>query len=124
MDYNLINPLVLAYLGDAIYELLVRRKLVEDKYNKVNDLQKECTKFVSANGQSKFVRRLIDKNILNEVEIEVYKRGRNTKVNSHPKNTSIIIYKEATGLECLFGYLYINKNYERMKELIDILMGE
>lgn len=124
MDTNLINPLVLAYLGDAIYELKIREQLIYKKINKVNELQKECTKYVSAKGQSRIVDLFIEKNILNESEIDIYKRGRNSKVNSHPSNTDIITYKKATGLETLFGYLYINKENNRIEELIKIIMEE
>ena len=65
---------------------------------------------------------LIDANVLTEDEIDIYKRARNTKVNSHPSSTDIITYKMATGLEALFGYLYLNNKLERIKELINIIM--
>ena len=87
MNENLINPLVLAYMGDAIYELLIRERLIKNKINKVNELQKECTKYVNAKGQAEFMNKLIKSNFLSEKEIDVYKRGRNSKVNSHPSNT-------------------------------------
>ena len=65
---------------------------------------------------------VIDANVLTEDEIDIYKRARNTKVNSHPSSTDIITYKMATGLEALFGYLYLNNKLERIKELINIIM--
>lgn len=124
MNENLINPLVLAYLGDSVYELKIRDILVNKKINKVNDLQKECTKYVSARGQAKVVDFFIENNILSEDEINVYKRARNSKVNSHPANTDIITYKKATGLEAVFGYLYIKSNNDRINELINFVMEE
>jgi len=120
MNTNLINPLVLAYIGDAVYELEVRKRLLDRKINKVNDLQKECVKYVSARGQSLFLDKLIDK--LSNDELDIYKRARNSKVNSHPSNTDIITYKKATGLEAIFGYLYLVKNMDRVSELIDYIM--
>lgn len=120
MNTNLINSLVLAYIGDAIYELEIRKRLVERKINKVNDLQSESIKYVSAKNQAKYIE-LID-NILTDEEKDVYKRARNTKVNSHPNKTDIITYKKATGLEALFGYLYLNNKLDRIKELIDYIM--
>ena len=72
MNVNLVNPLVLAYIGDAIYELKIRSMLVYSKINKVNDLQKECTKYVSAKGQAYYIDKLINNNILNDDEVDVY----------------------------------------------------
>ena len=122
MNENLINPLVLAYMGDAIYELLIRERLIKKKINKVNELQKECTKYVNAKGQAEFMNKLIKSNFLSEKEIDVYKRGRNSKVNSRPNNTSIIIYKEATGFEAMLGYLYLKDNIKRINEIISFIM--
>lgn len=124
MNINLINPLVLAYIGDAIYELEIRKRLIDKKINKVNELQKECIKYVSAKKQAFFVDLFIDKNILLEEEIEIYRRARNSKVNSHPSNTDIITYKKATGLEAVFGYLYLENKLDRIKELINTIMEE
>ena len=122
MNTNLINPLVLAYLGDSVYELEVRKRLIAKKINKVNDLQKVCVSYVSARGQSKVVDNFIDNAIFNDEELDVYKRARNCKVNSHPANTDIITYKKATGLEAVFGYLYLINNKERIDKLIDNIM--
>lgn len=124
MNTNTINPLVLAYLGDAVYEFKIRNILINRKINKVNDLQKECIKYVSARGQAKMVDYFIENKILFEDEIDVYKRARNSKVNSHPSNTDIITYKKATGLEAIFGYLSINNNNDRINELIEYVMEE
>ena len=122
MNINLINPLVLAYLGDAVYELEIRRRLIDKKINKVNELQKECTKYVSAKGQAKYMEQIL--NILNDDELDIYKRARNSKVNSHPSNTDIITYKVATGFEALIGYLYLVNNTNRITEIVNYIMGE
>lgn len=124
MNTNLINPLVLAYIGDAIYELEIRTRLINKKINKVNDLQKESIKYVSAKSQANYINLLLDAKKLSDCEIDIYKRARNTKVNSHPNSTDIITYKMATGLEAIFGYLYLNDNLERIKELINFIMEE
>ena len=122
MNTDQINSLVLAYLGDSVYELLVRNYFINQGINKVNNLQNKSTKYVSAKGQSKIINYLIDNNLLTDVEIEEVKRGRNAKVISHPKNTDILTYKWATSLECLFGYLYIKKENKRIEELFNIIM--
>lgn len=124
MNINLINPLVLAYIGDAVYEVRVRKMLVYKKINKVNDLQKESIKYVSAKGQAVFINKLLECNKLNELEIDVYKRGRNSKVNSHPSNTDIITYKQATGFEAVIGYLYLTDNISRIDEILKFVLED
>ena len=124
MNTDQINSLVLAYLGDSVYELLIREYFIKQNINKVNNLQNKVTKYVSAKAQSKFVNYFLENNILTEDEIDIIKRGRNAKVFSHPKNTDILTYKWATALECLFGYLYIKEDKNRIVELINIILGE
>lgn len=114
-----MNVLVLAYIGDAIYELKIRNHFI--KLNNVNELQKTVIKYVSAKGQAKFITFLLDNNILEEEEISIFKRAKNHKTNHKPKNTDIITYKIATGLEAIFGYLYLNNNIERIDYLINLL---
>ena len=123
MDTNQINSLVLAYLGDSVYELLIRDYFIKQKINKVNNLQQKVVKYVSAKSQAKIINYLIDNNLITEEELDVAKRGRNAKVFSHPKNTDIVTYKWATALESLFGYLYIKEDKKRIEELIDIILG-
>lgn len=123
MNTDQVNSLVLAYLGDSVYELLIRDYFIKQGINKVNNLQQKVTKYVSAKAQSKYINYLMDNKYLSENEIEVIKRGRNAKVFSHPKNTDILTYKWATALECLFGYLYINEDKKRINEIIDIILG-
>ena len=120
MDLNTINVISLAYLGDSVYELYIRESLMKNGLCKVDDMQKEAVKYVSARSQSKIVTDMIDRNFLNEEEIDVIKRGRNYKRNIHPKNTDIITYKISTGFEALIGYLYI-KNKERLMEVLNFI---
>ena len=86
-------------------------------------LQKEAVKYVSAKSQSKILNSLIDNNFLDKNEIDIVKRGRNYKRDSHPKNTDIITYKMSTGFECLIGYLYMCKKNERIDELMNFIFG-
>ncbi len=118
------NVLVLAYIGDAIYELIIRDYLIKKGEYKVNDLQHMAINYVSAKSQSIFLQEILDKNILNEVEISVIMRARNNKGGRHPKNTDIATYRNATGLEALFGYLFLEKDYDRINCLIRIIVGE
>ena len=117
------NSLVLAYLGDSVFELYIREYIISIRDYKVNDLQKIVTSIVSAKGQSKILNDLIDNNILNEDETSVVMNGRNHKTNSKPKNTDIITYKYATGFEALIGYLYLN-NKTRLDELMNLIIKE
>ena len=118
------NSLVLAYLGDSVYEIYIRSYLINKGDYKVNDLQHLAIDYVSAVSQSKYLKMFMDKNILTDVELDVVMRARNHKGNRHPKNTDIVTYKLATGLEALFGYLFLEKRYDRIKELMDLIVGE
>jgi ribonuclease-3 family protein len=116
------NILVLAYLGDSVFELYVRKFLIE-KFFKVNTLQKEAIKIVSAKGQDNLIKKLINDNVLTQEELDIFNRGRNAKCAHHPKNTDIITYKYATGFEALIGYLYL-ENKERLEEIISLCLEE
>jgi len=120
MDLNTINVIALAYLGDSIYEVYVRENLLKNGYSKVDDMQKEAVKYVSAKSQAIIIERLINDNILNEDEIDVVRRGRNYKRSIHPKNTDIITYKMSTGFEALIGYLYL-KDINRLKNVLEYI---
>lgn len=122
MDVLQINVLVLAYLGDTIYENYVRRFLINCGIANVNDLQKEAVKYVSAINQAKFLQKLIDNNYLNSNEIDIVKRARNYKTTSHPKNCDIITYKHATGLEALIGFLDLCNKNERIDEIMNFIL--
>ena len=122
MDVEQINIITLAYLGDAIYEVYIREHLISKGIAKVEDLQREAIKFVSAKGQSKILEILINNNYLTTDEIDVIKRGRNYKRESHPKNTDIITYKMSTGFEALIGYLYLCNKKERLEDIIKYIL--
>ena len=117
------NSLVLAYLGDSVFELYIREYIISIRDYKVNDLQKVVTGIVSAKGQSKILNSLMDNSLLTEEEINVVMNGRNHKTNSKPKNTDIITYKYATGFEALIGYLYLN-NKTRLDEIMNLIIKE
>ncbi len=116
-----MNSLALAYIGDATYELYIRMFLINKGLTKVNNLQKEAINFVSAKNQAKYLKMLINDKILTDEELVIVTRARNHKVNSHPKNTDIITYKLATGLEALIGFLKINNNEKRIKEIMEYI---
>lgn len=118
MEYN---SLVLAYIGDAIYEVLVRKYLIDKGFIKVNDLQKEALNYVSAKNQALFLKELLNNDFFTTYEIEIIKRARNTKTHSKPKNCDILTYKHTTALESVFGYLYMNNKYDRIKEIFDYI---
>lgn len=112
------NGNTLAYIGDAVMSLQVRTYLVSEKnLQKPNVLQKESVKFVSAKSQAVFLNKMIEENILNEDELLIVKRGRNAKSDSVAKNVDVVTYRIATGLEALWGYLYISNQHERLDEL-------
>ena len=117
-----INVLVLAYLGDTIYENYIRRHLINSGIGYVNDLQKNATNYVSAVNQAKFLTEMMDLNFLSSDELDVVKRARNYKTTSHPKSCDIITYKYATGLEALIGYLDLKDNKERIDEIMKFIL--
>lgn len=117
-----MNNLVLAYLGDAVYELHIREYLINSNIAKVKDLQQESINYVSAKSQRRILESLITNKILTEDEITIVNRGRNASSHTS-KTTDIITYKKATGLECLIGYLYQN-NKERCNEILNYITGE
>ena len=120
MNTKLINIQVLALIGDAIYSLYIREKLIEVGYNDIEKIQKKQVEYVSAKGEVKVLNYLIDNNLLTNDELDIVKRGRNYKNNSHPKNTDIITYKLSTGFESLLGDLYLNNN-ERLYEILSLI---
>lgn len=117
------NILALAYLGDAIYELKIREYLLSKKIEKVNDLQKEAIKYVSAVNQAKFVKNMIDNNFFSEEELELIHRARNHKSHKS-KSTDIVTYKYSTALEALIGYLYYKNEINRIDEIFNYIKGE
>lgn len=114
LDARMMSPLQLAYLGDAVYELLVRTYLIEKRNVSVNKLHKEAVKYVKAEAQANILFSLEDE--LTEEEWTIVKRGRNAKSGSVPKNANLSDYKYATGFEALIGYLYIIGEIDRIFE--------
>lgn len=123
MQTKELNVLVLAYLGDTIYEQYIRKFLISKNIANVDSLQKEAVSYVSAKSQARFLTELVDKNFFTEEEIRVIKRARNYKTKSHPKNCDIITYKHATGLEALIGYLELEGKHERIDEIMNYIIG-
>ncbi len=119
-----VNVLVLAYLGDTIYENYVRRYLINKGIANVNDLQKEAIKYVSAVNQAKYLSLMLDNDFFTEEEISIIKRARNNKGHSHPKNCDIVTYKYATAIEALIGYLSLKNNNDRIKEIMEYIFYE
>ena len=124
MNTDSMNVITLAYLGDSVYEVYIREYLINKGIVYVVDLQKEAIKYVSAKSQAKILDYLVNNNYLSEEEVNIVKRGRNYKRDSHPKNTDIITYKKSTGFECLVGYLYLSKNINRLDEIMNIIKEE
>ena len=121
MDIKMINVITLAYLGDAIYEVYIREKMIKEAPLKVEQLQKKAINYVSAKAQAKILSNLIDTNALTDEELDIVKRGRNDKRSSHPKNTDIITYKLSTGFETLIGYLYLSGKKTRLREILELI---
>ena len=117
-----LSVLGLAHIGDGVYELLVRTWLCANGKTTSKGLHRETVSFVRAPAQAKAMAKILDR--LSETEQAVYKRGRNAKVNSVPKNADISEYHTATGLETLFGYLYLKGERERINELFGLIVEE
>lgn len=115
-DIRTYSPLTLAYVGDAIYELVIRTILVEKGNTQVNKLHKRASRLVKASAQSAMIEKL--KPYLTEEEMGVFKRGRNAKAATMAKNATMSDYRRATGFEALMGYLYLTEQWERMLELM------
>ncbi|WP_281181989.1 Mini-ribonuclease 3 [Domibacillus iocasae] len=121
-DARQLNGLALAYMGDAVYEVYIRKFLLESGRLKPNDLHRASTKFVSAKAQAAQLHRLRENNFLTEEEITVAKRGRNAKSGHIPKNTDVQTYNHSTAFEAVIGFLFLTGQLERMEAIIyDIL---
>ena len=114
-----LPPLVLAYVGDAVYELYVRCRLVASGLTRVGPLHQEAIKLVRATCQAQFLHQ-IEEN-LTEEEQRVMKRGRNAKSGHVPRSTEVVDYRWSTGLESIIGYLYLKRRYDRLQEILSRL---
>ena len=117
-DINAYSPLTLAYIGDSIYDLVIKTIIVERANCAANKLHKQASALVKAQTQAQIADFLQD--VMTEEEQAIYKRGRNAKSYSTAKNASVADYRKATGLEAVFGYLYLKGENERMVDLIQI----
>lgn len=116
---NLYNPLVLAYIGDSLYDVYVRSRLIAENGDlSAHKLHVEAIRYVKAHGQSDAVLSIEDK--LTGDELAAYKRGRNTKSFTVPKNADVGEYRRATGFEALLGWLYVSKKEERLTEIMEM----
>ena len=115
MNANELSTAALAYLGDAVIEVLVREKLVSDGFSDSGNLNRESLKYVKAGAQAAAMRKILP--ALSEEEESVFKRGRNMSGGNVPKSATMSEYRTATGMEVLFGYLHVTNKSERIKEL-------
>ena len=114
---SLFSPLSLAYIGDAVYDIFVRTRVIEEHENKQpSSLHKITASFVKAHAQANSIKAMLP--LLSDEETAVFKRGRNAKSYTMPKNATVGDYRMATGLEALFGYLYLSEDTERLYELM------
>jgi len=118
-DVNLINGIALAFEGDAVYSMYIRRHLIFQGLTKPNQLHREATKYVSAKAQANLISLMLEEGILTEKEEDIYKRGRNANSHTKAKNTDIVTYRMSTGFEAVMGYLHMTEEIERLEELID-----
>ena len=118
VDIKEYSPLTLAYIGDSIYDLIIKSLVINEGNKQVQKLHRETSSMVQASAQSKMMRTIQEH--LTEEEHAVFKRGRNAKSVSPAKNQSITDYRRATGFETLMGYLYLKKEWKRMLDLVKI----
>lgn len=115
-DVNMMSPLVWAYVGDAVYELFVRNKLVNETNMKPHKLHIEAIKYVKAKSQAEFLNRIYED--LNDEEKDIVRRARNTQNHHLPKNADVQDYMYSTAFEGLIGYLFLTKRNKRIKEIL------
>jgi ribonuclease-3 family protein len=118
VDVKTYSPLALAYIGDCVFDLIVKSLVMNEGNQSVQKMHKRTSDLVQASSQSRMMRTL--QPLLTEEEHAVYKRGRNTKAVSPAKNQSLTDYRRATGFEALMGFLYLEGRYDRMMELVKI----
>lgn len=117
------NMLNLAYIGDVIYDLYISDNMIR-LYNgkkKINDINKMIQSYLCAKGQARFVESLIDKDILKDDELDIYRHARNAKSSTKSKNSSIVDYRKATGFEAMLGYLYYKNDTKRLMKILSYI---
>ena len=118
MEAERYSPLVLAYIGDCVYDLIIKSWIMSRGNRQVHKMHEDTSAYVQASTQSLMMRKMQEH--LTQEEHTVYRRGRNAKSVSPAKNQSITDYRRATGFEALLGYLYLKKEYQRLTELVKI----
>ena len=121
-DINLLSPLTWAYVGDSVYELLIRTHLVNKTKLKPHSLHIEAIKYVKAKSQADILKKLEE--YLTEEEKDIVRRGRNAENHHLPKNANVEEYMYSTAFEALIGYLYLCKKDDRLKEIFDLILDE
>ncbi|PTI45506.1 ribonuclease III [Staphylococcus xylosus] len=119
MDNKLLNPLTLAYMGDAVLDQHVREYIVLKLKAKPNRLHQEAKRYVSAKSQAQTLEFLMENNWFTEDELDIVRRGRNAKSYTKAKNTDIQTYRKSSGLEAVIGYLYLEKEQARLTALLE-----
>lgn len=118
-DYKSLNPLSLAFIGDAVFELFVRDQIICQNRCAVNKLHKRSVEKVCCQSQAEYVEQLFPH--LTDEEKDAFRKGKNSHTKNIPKNATLVQYHNATGLETLFGYLYLKGKIERLRELFNII---
>ncbi|SCU16070.1 cysteinyl-tRNA synthetase [Staphylococcus xylosus] len=119
IDNKLLNPLTLAYMGDAVLDQHVREYIVLKLKAKPNRLHQEAKRYVSAKSQAQTLEFLMENNWFTEEELDIVRRGRNAKSYTKAKNTDIQTYRKSSGLEAVIGYLYLEKEQKRLTALLE-----
>ena len=114
IDVNLINGIAPAFEGDAVYSMYIRKHLILQGMTKPNKLHQTATRYVSAKAQANLIATMLEEDVLTEKEVEIYKRGRNTKA----KNADVVTYRMSTGFEAVMGYLHLTDEINRLEELV------
>lgn len=118
MDLSKLNGLTYAYIGDGVYELFIREYVVGQGYSKVNTIHKKVIEYTNGGYQAFVIHKMLENNILTEEELNAFKRGRNSHVNTSRKNLELKDYLDATGFEALIGHLYLTDQKDRLNELL------
>lgn len=119
IDVTLINGIALAFEGDAVYSMYIRRHLIFKGLTKPNQLHREANRYVSAKAQASLISKMLDTDFLTEKEVEIYKRGRNTNSHTKAKNADVVTYRMSTGFEAVLGYLHMTGQIERLEEMVE-----
>lgn len=120
-EINTLSPLTLAFLGDSVYEMFIRTKILSGGNRPAKELHKIAVGYVKAKAQAEAAHKILG--ILNEEELAVYKRGRNTNIHTVPKNADMADYRHATALEALIGYLYLKDDDVRLLEILNLIFA-